>query len=53
MPVPEQIEFMIAFRQFNLAYDLALKNLQQMQSNTAVNVDSDRIARLALPTSRR
>ncbi|MBC7420333.1 MAG: hypothetical protein H7328_06345 [Bdellovibrio sp.] len=51
LPVAEQIEFRIAFRQFNLAYGLALKNLQQIQSSTMVHEDADRIARLALLVS--
>ncbi len=51
LPVVEQIEFMIAFRQFNAAYDLALQNLKEIQSEKMINTSSDRVARLALLVS--
>lgn len=51
LPAVEQIEFMIAFRQYDAAYDLALKNLKTIQADEKVNTNSDRIARLALLVS--
>lgn len=48
LPVPAQIEFMVAFRQFEPGFNLALEKLKEPQAEARVNTDSDRIARLGL-----
>ncbi len=48
LPVASRIEFMIAFRQFEPAYNLALENLKLDLKDTKIEIDSNRIARLGL-----
>lgn len=48
LPMASRIEFMIAFRQFVPAFNLAIENLKENRSDKKVDVDSDRIARLGL-----
>lgn len=48
LSIPDQIEFMIAFRQFDSAFNLALKTLKDIQPNSEVSSKADEIARLGL-----
>ncbi|MFZ3229111.1 MAG: hypothetical protein WA160_02815 [Pseudobdellovibrio sp.] len=48
LPVVEQIEFMIAFRQFDSAFDLVLKTMKKSLPKNSIDYDSNRIARLGL-----
>lgn len=48
LPVADQIEFMIAFRQYDAAYKMVLANLSGTQKNKDVNFKIDRIVQLGL-----
>lgn len=48
LAVADQIEFMIAFRQFEPALKLALENLKQIQTDQKLSFETDRVARLAM-----
>lgn len=48
LPTADRIEFMIAFRQFEPAFNLALENLGESQKDKTINYKADRIARLGL-----
>ncbi len=48
LPVPEQIEFMIAFRQFEPAFKLGVEKLKLDVQDEKQGFEADRIARLSL-----
>lgn len=48
LPDGDQIEFMIAFRQFEPALKLAMERLKQIRAPSELSFEADRVARLAL-----
>jgi hypothetical protein len=48
LPTEDRIELMIAFRQFEPAYNLALENLSEHHKDKNINYKADRVARLGL-----
>lgn len=51
LPVIDQIEFMISFRQFEAAYQLAIQKLSLSGKSDDISIQSERLARLALIVS--
>lgn len=48
LPTADRIELMIAFRQFEPAFNLALEYLSESQKNKNINYKAERVARLGL-----
>lgn len=48
LPVADQIEFMIAFRQYDAAYKMVLENVSGSQKNKDINLKIDRVVQLGL-----
>lgn len=48
LPIKDQIELMIAFRQFEPAFQLVLKTLKEISPTSKIQSDEDQVARLGL-----
>lgn len=48
LPLASRIEYMIAFRQFEPAYNLVIENLKRDDGEKKIDLDSERVARLGL-----